>query len=64
MKIKMIGLQLRELRQRKGMSIRALAEMIGVSKSTIVNIENDAVSPRYDIVERIADALGVEIEIK
>ena len=60
----MIGLQLRELRLRKGMSIRAIADMIGVSKSTIVNIENDAVSPRYDIVERIATALGASVAIE
>jgi len=60
----MIGDNLRAIRQAKGMSIRALAEMIGVSKSTIVNIETGKFSPRYDIVERIAEALGVEIEIK
>lgn len=48
----------------KGVSIRALAEIVGVSKSTIVNIESGKFSPRYDIVERIAEALGAEIEIK
>lgn len=48
----------------KGMSIRALAEIVGVSKSTIVHIESGKFSPRYDIVERIAEALGADIEIK
>jgi transcriptional regulator with XRE-family HTH domain len=60
----MIGDNLRAIRQAKGVSIRALAEIVGVSKSTIVNIETGKFSPRYDIVERIAEALGAEIEIK
>lgn len=60
----MIGDNLRAIRQAKGVSIRALAEIVGVSKSTIVHIESGKFSPRYDIVERIAEALGVEIEIK
>ena len=60
----MIGDNLRAIRQAKGVSIRALAEIVGVSKSTIVNIEAGKFSPRYDIVERIAEALGAEIEIK
>lgn len=60
----MIGDNLRAIRQTKGVSIRALAEIVGVSKSTIVNIETGKFSPRYDIVERIAEALGAEIEIK
>lgn len=60
----MIGDNLRAIRQAKGVSIRALAELVGVSKSTIVHIETGKFSPRYDIVERIAEALGAEIEIK
>ena len=60
----MIGDNLRVKRMAKGVSIRALAEIVGVSKSTIVNIETGKFSPRYDIVERIAEALGTEIEIK
>ena len=60
----MIGDNLRVIRMAKGVSIRALAEIVGVSKSTIVNIESGKFSPRYDIVERIAEALGAEIEIK
>lgn len=60
----MIGDNLRAIRMAKGVSIRALAELVGVSKSTIVNIETGKFSPRYDIVERIAEALGADIEIK
>ena len=60
----MIGDNLRAIRMAKGMSIRALAEIVGVSKSTIVLIESGKFSPRYDIVERIAEALGADIEIK
>ena len=60
----MIGDNLRAIRMAKGVSIRALAELVGVSKSTIVHIESGKFSPRYDIVERIAEALGAEIEIK
>lgn len=39
-----------------------LAEKTGIGRSTLYNYENGLFSPTIDALEKIADALGVQIE--
>lgn len=50
-----------ELRNEKGLSGRKLAEMSGIGKSTINNIENGKTSPKMRQMEALAKALDVGI---
>jgi transcriptional regulator with XRE-family HTH domain len=56
------GAKLRELRQEKGMTLRALAEAAGVDFTYLSKIENDRLdySPGVETIRDLAQALGVE----
>src|SRR5258706_16428147 len=56
------GVKLRELRQEKGMTLRALAEAAGVDFTYLSKIENDRLdySPRVETIRDLAQALEVE----
>lgn len=56
-----IGKKIRLLRQHKSLKIKELAELSGVSQSTISDIERDYRSPQVDTLGKICDALGVPI---
>lgn len=58
-----IGKRIAEIRQQKGLSFRQLAEMADVSFANIYKIENGKYNVSIDILGKIADALGVEIEL-
>ena len=57
-----IGQRLREIRKEKGITTYQLADMTGLKQSNISRIENGRYSTRIDILEKIADALGYEID--
>jgi transcriptional regulator with XRE-family HTH domain len=46
-----------QIRDKRGMSLRKLERMTGISKSTLHNIENKRKSPTLDELELIAKAL-------
>lgn len=53
---------LRTLRERKGLSQRALAERVGVTPAYITMLERGArKNPTVDTLKRIAKALGVSV---
>jgi transcriptional regulator with XRE-family HTH domain len=52
---------IRHIREERGMSQRALADRAGVVKSTIYEAEAGRHIPRIQTLEKIANALGVEI---
>ena len=56
-----LGVQLKELRQRRGLKIRELAIRAGVSHSTISLIERNRVSPSVDTLAAIVEALGTTL---
>lgn len=58
-----LATMVRHLRAVKGISIRDLATATGLSKTTIVNVESGAFSPRLDVVSKIVDALGAKINL-
>ena len=53
---------LRSLRQKAGLSMRQLAEMIGVDHSNLRYWENSGKNPRSDLLPAIAEALGVSTD--
>jgi transcriptional regulator with XRE-family HTH domain len=56
-----VGSHLRELRQQRGLSLRALGELSGLSANAISLIERGASSPSVSTLHRLATALGVHI---
>lgn len=55
------GLKLKALRQQTKLSQEELAEVCGVSTETISFIERGIHGPRFDLLERLAKALDVEV---
>jgi transcriptional regulator with XRE-family HTH domain len=56
-----VGLHLRALRQERGLSLRALAQLCDLSANTISLIERGSSSPSVSTLHRLATALGVHI---
>ncbi|NLV71675.1 MAG: helix-turn-helix transcriptional regulator [Actinobacteria bacterium] len=54
-----IGLTVRRLRADRDFTLQALADESGVSKSYLGDIEKGRKNPTTDVIEAIADALGV-----
>jgi transcriptional regulator with XRE-family HTH domain len=52
-------LRIRQLRERKGVSLRELARRAGVGVATLSRIESGEANPRMNTLLQLADALGV-----
>lgn len=57
-----IGRNVRRLRQRRDLTLDLLAERAGVSKGTVIGVEQARANPSITTLFRIADALGVGVE--
>lgn len=55
------GERLHKLRTEKGLSRRELAELCGVTDKSIQNYESDFRSPKNEVTQRLAKALGVSV---
>jgi transcriptional regulator with XRE-family HTH domain len=55
-------LRIRQLRNRKGVSLRALARLSGVGVATLARIESRKANPRLNTLIRLADVLDVSIQ--
>lgn len=55
---------IKQLREERGLSLRALSRKSGVPLSTLSQIENGRSVPGVDSVAKILDALGVKIELR
>jgi len=55
-----VRLRLKELRKRRGWSLRVLAHRAGVRPGTLSALERGA-SPRLDTLVKLADAFGVKV---
>lgn len=53
-----IGLHIKQLRTRRRLSVRELAERSGIAHATISLIERDRTSPSIDTLSAMLDALG------
>lgn len=58
-----IGKRVAEIRQNKGLSIRKLAELCGVTASNITKIEHGRYNVSIDILGKICNALGCKIDL-
>lgn len=54
-----IGENVRQLRKAQGMTLSRLAELANVSKSNLSKIENNVISPTFDMIEKISTGLGI-----
>lgn len=57
-----IGARLKEIRRALDRTLAQVSEATGVSISNLSKIENNQISPSFDIMKRICDGLGVSIE--
>jgi transcriptional regulator with XRE-family HTH domain len=55
------GPRLRGLRQAAGLTLKDLAERSSLAISTISKIENDRMSPTYDVLLRLAGGLAIDL---
>jgi transcriptional regulator with XRE-family HTH domain len=58
-----IGEEVRRLRSERGLSQQELAERMGVAQSVVARLEAGGVEPRVSTLDRVAQALGVELAI-
>jgi ribosome-binding protein aMBF1 (putative translation factor) len=58
-----LALEIRALREKKGLSQRELAERMGTTQSAIARLEAGNISPSLATLDKIAQALGVELSL-
>lgn len=56
-----LGTRIKRIRQQKEMTIQVVAERAGIARSTISKIENDQLSPTFDVLQRLAVGLDVDL---
>ena len=56
------GEKLRAVRERKGLTLKTVANQAGVSESLVSQIERNKVSPAIDTLLNLADVLDINIE--
>lgn len=59
---KMLGARIKELRKRRDLSQNDLSEQISIESNYLSRIEVGASYPSLEVLERIADALEVEMK--
>lgn len=60
---KLIGLKIKEIRRSKNISQEKLAEMVSMNTRSILRLENAQSSPTLETLEKIAQALNVDIKL-
>ena len=58
-----IGNAIKERRKMLKITQRTLAELAGVGINTLTKIERNEGNPSLDVLERILDTLGLELQI-
>lgn len=54
-----LGSRLRHLRKRRGWTLQQLADMVGITKGGISQIERGDISPSVETLSKIADAFSI-----
>lgn len=52
---------LRRYRERKGLTQKELAQICGITQTTVSEIENGKANPTLEVLQRLAEALGVPV---
>ena len=58
-----LAFEIKALRERKGLSQRQLAELVGTTQSAIARLEGGRISPSLPTLDRIANALDAELTV-
>ena len=58
----MLNQRIREVRQARGMSQVELAGLLGVTKQSVSNWENDNIQPSIEMLVKLAQALAVSTD--
>lgn len=53
---------IRRLRKEKGLRQEDVANLVGVTRQTIIAVENDKYNPTLELAMRLAHLLGVTVE--
>ncbi len=56
-----LGEKVRELRRSHGLTLDDVSRRTGLAKSTLSKIENEQVSPSFEVVQKLAAGLGIDI---
>lgn len=56
-----ISKRIRATRKERGLSVRGLAEKVGVTRTTVHRYESGTVKPSIDTLATLSDALGVSM---
>lgn len=57
-----LGERVRELRTQAELTLAAMALRAGVARSTLSKIENEQMSPTFDVLQRLATGLGIDMD--
>ena len=58
-----LAMEVRALREARGLSQRELAELVGTTQSAIARLEGGNVSPSLPTLDKIAEALDAELSV-
>jgi transcriptional regulator with XRE-family HTH domain len=64
MKIKELGIQIKNRRKVLGLTIRELANLTGISKTSISQIERGVSNPTFEMLQNIFEYLNLEIKVE
>lgn len=57
----LLSKKIRELRRSRGWTLEELSSATGLAVSTLSKIENDRMSPTFDVVQKVAHGFGIDI---
>jgi transcriptional regulator with XRE-family HTH domain len=57
-------IDLKELRNKRGLTIDEVCEKSGINRGNLSSIENNKRIPRVDTLEKILNALGYELTVR
>ena len=58
-----LGEKVRDIRLRQKWTLDEASRRSGLAKSTLSKIENEQVSPSFDVVQKLAAGLGIDIVV-
>lgn len=57
-----VGVEIKRNRKNKGLSQKALGDLAGIADSTIRRYELGTLNPKYETLQKIAEALEISID--
>jgi ribosome-binding protein aMBF1 (putative translation factor) len=58
-----LAMEIHDLREKRGLSQRELAERLGTTQSAVARLEAGNVSPSLPTLDKVADVLGVQLVV-